>query len=753
MSKNPIETLQTINQSDHAADKEHIQETSLSVVNMHIDQQSTTMPSIKIDEATAKKAARALRLFVKANENYTKNRIDHINECYKMYDGGTYDPDAEDLTSFQQCRAIVDDIIQELYLTFSNLGDTVEVEDDSNTVSQYIQKSLTIDDTEGGRRESIFRSIINGINNLRVNSPEDEPGKNILQEFLGGFFGASTAKQDVYHFRKAEIVKGFIKSAYKKSGLEDIGSDGQDNLYKLMENGVKSGMFCIKEYWGADEQYKLVKAEKTDDLDDTPTYAYELDRQESYKLIPVDTRNLIFSKVSTEQVVEKIENVPFSEIMNATFDFEGNPKQFPLYDPDMVMKAREMLLEEVVKSEAEDKKDGEEEEDNDYYDDDERVFNARVTIYQGYQLPLTFGKKVFKSMITAIKFGDMYHPIQVKENRYFECNFKCLTMFTKDGDVAGKSIIHILKDLLEALDTLFQFSQDILMMSLWGITAVDENSIVNPEALTRLDPKTPVRLKNTNGRNIKDIISWYTPPLEILSFVEPTFNRILNQIDQLSGRGAPATKVQPNPTATEASSLIQERRKPIQQVSIRLNNLFQRVMHNMYVYYMLNREEHIKIRALAKRVISPKDKQAFGDILSDGAFEEIEKALEVSVDDVFIDGVQFTVSAFENFERQAVQKQQFMQLVNMLMPLQGQPFTDETGSTVELDVYGLITKLAMQFDETEIWKPVQQQPSPSPDSGLNPSPQAGAGTSPDQLSTTPGRGGASSADVLNQVTL
>lgn len=134
------------------------------------------------------------------------------------------------------------------------------------------------------------------------------------------------------------------------------------------------------------------------------------------------------------------------------------------------------------------------------------------------------------------------------------------------------------------------------------------------------------------------------------------------------------------------------------------------------------------IKAIAKKVVDPNDKIAFMDVISNsGIYEELEKSLEISVEEIFVDGIQFDIKAFENFERQAVEKQQAMQLTQLLLPFRGQPFTNDAGAPVQVDDYKIITDLAFKFGMEDIWKPMQAPQGP-PDV---PTPQV-TGGSPQQ---------------------
>jgi len=100
---------------------------------------------------------------------------------------------------------------------------------------------------------------------------------------------------------------------------------------------------------------------------------------------------------------------------------------------------------------------------------------------------------------------------------------------------------------------------------------------------------------------------------------------------------------------------------------------------------------------------------------------------------MFIDGLNFKLTAIENYNKQAVERQQAMQVVDLLSKNQviGKTMIDETGMPVTIDEYKIYKKTLklMSFDDIfkkaqKLWTdPAAEQTGESMVPQLNASPQ------------------------------
>jgi hypothetical protein len=151
----------------------------------------------------------------------------------------------------------------------------------------------------------------------------------------------------------------------------------------------------------------------------------------------------------------------------------------------------------------------------------------------------------------------------------------------------------------------------------------------------------------------------------------------------------------------------------------------------MYTYTILNREKeerHLKFKSQGYYI--PKIKK---DDIDFSKFKMADKLIELTPQEMFIDGLNFKLTAIENYNKQAVERQQAMQVVDLLSKNQviGKTMIDETGMPVTIDEYKIYKKTLklMSFDDIfkkaqKLWTdPAAEQTGESMVPQLNASPQ------------------------------
>ena len=730
--------LQEINQYDSEDRKKYISETAFDTQAIGMDN-TFELGTLEITESLAKQAALAIKERVDATMQYTKDRVERINRNYDIYNQIEFDSDSDNQIVFPETTIAIEDWRDDLFTIFENFEEEVEVRDDTNSIKHTISAMLDVDPDEGDRKTGIIRSIIRGISELPTQDIFAEAGKEGLVEYIKNTFNFFIKERDLYQFRKGDLIKTFIKRIFRKSGLKDKNENGMLNLDFFFKQGLISGQFCFKEMWAGTRKYRLTKHKKGKQAGQYTSlgpFKYEIDTEENYKIIPKDTRQLIFRKDKIDWVIEKIDT-RYSDILNLTLDEKGKPKKNAIYDHAQLKKIEDVLKKNPMTQTNKDRSEIEVQssvgtaKDDPLFDD---IFEleADIKIYEGHHIPLKIDDRVELCLITSIRIDDQYYPIRIQETPYFELPYKFANFTEKDGDVAGVGLPELNELLQSAMNTLWQFSIDMLNMSIWGIMAVDEDSVQDPEDLNNINPKEPIRLKNMNGRKMSDVIMWYTPPVEILGTVISFFEQITSVSKRLVRKGPAGEKITPNPTATEATSIIQEKLKSVNRVATDLNLLFERAAKNGYIYNILNREESMKLRTNAIRITSPEEKKV-RELVEDSIFDELEKTVEVTPDQLFVDGLEFRIEVIKNANRQAVEKQQALQSLELMNQVAlnaqtGQPevFEDETGAKVIVDRHRIISNIFRLFDQDSIWKKapqeIQAQVLPPQTQGPGPSP-------------------------------
>jgi len=690
--------------------------------------------SIKITEEIASLAKLAVESRMAGVKDYTKERIDRVNVNLQQYNNEIASAtDGKSLAQvfFPETFNAVEDWSDDLYLMFQNMIDELSVEDVGDNVEKYISKVLEITEVEDEKKLGFVRS---------------------LARFL--FKQENTAETDNYHFRKNDIIKSFLKRGLHRSKYTT-------KVEAFLTSGINSGMFVLKDDWGPTGEYKLSKGK---DGDTGGNFKYELDQEDVYLFNPVDSRLMIFPKYFNKHgafpwVIEKIPTT-FHELLNEVLDENGEPKEDAKYDVAMLKKLGK-YLKDVGANKIKAKDHTLEAQDNDYDTQDSDIndlwdIDGNITIYEAHAIPLLIkkgGNKLpYKYMISMVNLSEaedepdmlaigIQKTPYVAGNPYLTCNF-----VQKDGDVSGIGLPELVRPLQKMLNNFTGHSVDILNIALWGIMVIDPDVFKDTTKLKQITPRLLLKLKNMKGRKVDDVVQWMHPKLDTLGAMGDMFSLFQQALKRTTRKGPTGEKISPNPSATEFESLVAEMQKSVNKVGLRVNNLFVRMLERMYIYNILNMKERIKLNAQAFRIQKggqKKDKKfSFEEEVEKSSYSMIDKSVELTPEELFVDGLNFKMSAADTFNKKAVEKQQSMQITKMLFetgailnPQTGEPhmMKDETGAPVFISEYKLYKRLLEFFDYDDVFdKPEQsagqQEQSPQAQQGQPQAPQAPQGS-------------------------
>jgi hypothetical protein len=701
------------------AEKEYIDKTTYAqqVVDMDINFSDGT---VKLTDELSSVAKVAVESRINSVKSYTESRIEKINNNLKLYYGDeSVATDNKSLAKvfFPETFNAVEDWSDDLYLMFENMIDELEIEDIGDNIEQFLVKSLKITEVDDAKKIGFIRSMLNSIL------------KGALEE------------KDVYYFKKFDIIKSFLKNALHKSKFKD-------NVEKFFVTGLNSGMFVIKDSWGPNGEYKLVKNKKN-------KMFYELKQEDVYKFKPIDSRLLIFPKHVDETtgtfpwIVEKIPTT-FHELLNLVFDENGDPVENPKYDIKMLKKLSD-YLKDVGSSTIKNKDLGEEDTNTDTEMKDLWDIDGDITLYEAHSMPLLISKGngviPFKCMITSVNLSenegelDLF-PIGVQKTPYISgVPYLHENFVVKDGDVAGIGLPELVKPLQTMLNNFSGHSVDTINMALWGIMVIDPDVFKDTTSLKNITPRLILQLKNMKGRRVEDVIQWLKPNLDSISAMGELFNLFQQAFKRTTRKGPTGEKVTPNPSATEFDSMINESQKSVNRVGLRINNMFSKMLERMYIYNMINMKERIKLKPQAYKINSPKGLDDIIQNKDDGDYSMLDKGIELAPEELFIDGLNFKLTAADTFNKRSVEKQQALQITNLLLssgvvtdPSTGQPhvMVDETGAQVSISEYKLFKRLLDYFDYDNIFEKQQKKsvsPNPTGEEANRP-PSSGAVSSP-----------------------
>ena len=724
---------------DPDAEEKYINSTAFSPQAVSMD---TTFSdgSIKITPEIAASAKIAVESRIEANKDYTKQRVEKINNNIKQYlSDESVATDGKSLAKvfFPETFNAVEDWSDDLYLMFSDMISELEVNDVGDNVEQFLAKSLEVTEVDDEKKLGFLRSLLNMV-------------------IPGGVSETSN-----YYFKKNEVIKEFLQRGLLKSKFTE-------NVEKLLRTGINSGMFVIKDNWGTTGEYKLCKSEEGS------KYDYILDEEDVYKFTPVDPRLLIFSKSGAEWTIEKI-NTTFHSLLETVLDGEGKPKEGAKYDVAMLKKVADNLkLTGTSEAKAKDHTVAGEEQD---YDDDSISdlwdIDGNITIYEAHCIPLLIkkdkAKKVYKYMINLINLSESEEDpdliaIGIQKTPYIAGNPYIIENFVeKDGDVAGIGLPELVLPLQTMLNNFAGHSVDILNIALWGIMVIDPDVFKDTANLKQITPRKIFQLKDMKGRRIEDVVQWMHPRLDTLSSMGEMFALFQQALKRTTRKGPTGEKVAPNPSATEFDTMVDELNKSVNKIGLRVNNLMAKMIERMYIYNIINMKENIKLKVQAYRIKDKSKAPALLDQINAGNFDDVEgqynmlnKGIELSPTELFIDGIDFKLNAADTFNKKAVEKQQAMQVSNMLLsngavidPNTGQPhiMDDETGAKVYISEYKLYKKLLNYFDYDDMFDRVTVDNQNSVEAANG---EGGVVTPPTAPSSPPLTASPQTGDVLQQ---
>lgn len=694
--------IDLMNSLDNGGDQEktYTQETAYSQQSIDIFSNFSS-GSIKITKEIALTAKIAVEKRIESVKDYTKNRIERINNNYKAYFNDSSTDNANESQSnifYPETFNSTEDWLDDLFLMFENLIDQLELEDIGLSLDEYIVKSLDITAFEDEKRMGMIRS---------------------LAKFL---FKDKLQDKNRFYFQRKGIIKSLLKNALHKS-------DYKEKLLDFLFMGVISGEFCIRDNWkniGKEQLCFDPKRKKEDNNNlNNPGFYLELDQEDVYKFTPVDTRLLIYPKTNRRWVVETI-NTTFHEILNIVLGSDDQPVEGSPYDLKMVKLLGRYLQEqgssevrkEDIHAELIDQEDIDNEENIDLWNID-----GELTLYEAHNIPLVISNKVFKCMVTCVnitaKDSNSFElfPIGIQKTPYISGIPHQFTTFAKkDGDLSGRGIPELIAPLQKMLNDLISHGVDIMNLALWGIMAVDPDAFTDTTQLKEITPRMMLKLKNMKGRRVSDVIEWLKPDYKSLDYAQSFFNIFLETSKRTSRKGPTGEKIAPDPSATEAVNMFSELEKSVNKAGINLNTMLSKMLERIYIYNVLNKKELIKLRTEGYR-IKGNEQDVLNDIEKgntkdiDGKFNIIDKAIELTPEEIFVDNLRFKLNAVDTFNKKATEKQQLMQVINLLSSnsviknQDGTPhiMVDETGAEIFINEYKLYNRLLQSFGYDDVF--------------------------------------------------
>jgi len=724
------DTLQRIQEEKPEQEKEYIKDTAYEQID-EASEEKVEFGTIAIDNDYARQAITAVKGRVEGTEADTKTRLDRIEQNYALYENRAINEDANSQTFIPLTYNLVEDEIDDQYNNLTGLPDSIEVTSKDSVLDRNLVRKLEIDESDDDESKGAVRSLVRAV---------------VEQE---GIDPAIIEERDKFYFKNLTAIKEFMKDTLNKS-------DYQTKLQEFTQFGVITGLYCIKGSWSGSTTKTLRKFDSVKDKGSVKfgSFIEEINEDKFYNFEVVDPRRLIFRKDGKGAWIEKI-NTNFWEILNSTLDAEGKPLDDAMFDNKMVQRVKELIFDGNMDNFEElgldvDADDSLEENDIKRLDGDALIYEAHSVPfrYKAKDLIKRSGGGKYKGMdgkssitllskITCLIIGDQYIPIGIQPEN--DSPYQWEVFASKKDDAAGRGMPEILEVMQAHINTNWNMYQDILETQLKALCIVREESFQNAEDLDGAPPGTILKVNSGVREPVGDLIEFVRSPVESLSPMLQIMEVLERYMKETSRTGPSRQKISPNPSATEFASLVQELEKSPMRRLLRLNaGIWIPHLESIYKVTLVARDGNFQFKLTGYRLGEPN---------ADGTEnrKEASKWVEVSPEDLFVDGIAFDTKAMDNVKKQAVEKKQSIDFLNFMLGSglvqnqeTGEPivYEDETGQQLVYDLYGAINTASKAHGVEKPFKkfeqPQQQQlPQPLPQDTTVASPGSpGAVTAP-----------------------
>lgn len=691
IKKDSFELEETINrllpENEEEFRDDYIDSTALNQVYDDIDI-DTHVGTLPITDDIQKQIKFAMESRITNTRDATGARITKIDGYWQQWRREKMDPTAKSKMGSSETFNVIEDWIDDLVDIFKGMENNLKLTDDQDAVSQLMTKQMEISPAESDKRAGFISSL--------------------YQKVIGKEEAVSKEKTS-YVFKCADVIKGALSRMYRDS---DIGK----TMERFFRYGLISGEFCQKKCWGPITDRQLTSS--TNESDGNKIFLEDQRRLRYYIQVP-DTRNLIYDDQNRSWVIEKIPGV-FHKLVEATLGDDGKVKDTPMYDYTCIQRVAEYLkkedlnvLNEQLASQTE------------LYNGEEDLVrvDGNIIIYEGHGIPIVFqvgGKsKAYNCFIHAVNIGSVDAPelygIRINKGQHIDMTpYEFEPFVESDQHVYGISVPEVIEEYQEVLSGFNSHSVDFLKLALWGVMVLDESAFMEPEKLGDITAKMILKTKANKGKDLSSVLQWIHPPMESLRFAENFYQLFYDRMNKSSRKGSSGEKIQPDPSATEFDEIAKEKAKSENRLAYRLSQLYTRTLTHMYIYYLLHYDTFIDIKASGMRMPNKNTDKFLSDISGDEMFSEkykhTEKSFQITTQELYIKGLSITVESIDVHNKKAVEKQQTMQIIDLLNKNgfirnpdgTEHVFQDEAGSTMVISEYKLLKKSLSAFGYEDV---------------------------------------------------
>jgi hypothetical protein len=465
-----------------------------------------------------------------------------------------------------------------------------------------------------------------------------------------------------------KAIKTILKENLRKAKFES-------ELESIFRWGVVTGTFTLKCGWERKSGKVLRKVKDTKYFESTSgTIKFPLgftrkviedvEIEDSAQFQYTDIRNLYFRPDKITWVIERIKT---------TWNDLSAMADKGLYD----------ITEEIYKSSLPD----DEFTNQDYKNDKDSTFeylDNDVELLEAHHIPLMIkGKRVLCIVTLANR-----RVIRVQPTPYEKPPYLIVPFLPQRDSVYGRSLVETIEPLQTEINTRYQQTLDANSLGIYSMMAVNTRYLVDAEKDLKIRKNGVIRLSGTD-RPISEIFQFLRPPTDHIAVSTNMIDRLLQMVQTTTRlkNVASGEKVSPTASATEIVSITKHAMKSMLLLFKRIDrDIVVEWFNRAYTMNVLNKETPwiVKVEQTKQNLF--------------GVTTTSQNILEVLPEDIYTDGVDFAFIGITQ-ERQAVDRMQDMQLLNLLSGLQGATLKSEDGSLLNINIHKLVTDVIRGFEK------------------------------------------------------
>jgi len=479
------------------------------------------------------------------------------------------------------------------------------------------------------------------------------------------------------------IVYEKIKSALWS---DSIATSLEDNSEIGIRYGVMFGNFTFKKCVQLDEDKRIVRKQRPA-MFNIGNYSmpipgrseqymeYEVNNIERTALKPVDPRNLYFRSDKVSWIIEK-SVLPWDVIKNQAREYQlyGNiEKAMETTLPDQIQTANIQTSSSAGSATKEQNK---------------NIFqlDGEVEILEAHHIPLKLSEDdgvppeyANRKILCIVTIANQKEVIRIQPTPYDEPPYIISPFVPRRNSSYGIGVCEMLEQSTREFNTRRNQALDLNTLGLYAMIVANPKYLKDPSQL-KIRPHGRIDLKNCDPTSAGKVVDFIRPPMEAANTAMQHCAAIQEEAQRNSRLKSvmSGNMTTPITSATEVSYMMKEAIKSVRMI-------FRRIDRNIYAKYFQFAYEMALFHRKAPWLTDVRDPFT-GQIVFN----------EVSVEDIYTDGIDIEIVGFTRLEDDIISKNQDMQIMDLAMKVFSAPVPNEYGQLVLPNTYKMFNDIMIK---------------------------------------------------------